>query len=144
MKQPETARENRKQSFEKEMSELLHEQILFAEGVYAHLPMGVEIYDKQGILRSINDHALRMYGVTDLSEVLDKINLFDSPYVDGELKAKIQSGEDITLEFEYDFELINKEYFSTRSQNTIIYEARIVAVRNRKGEILGICCSPTT
>ena len=137
MKQPETARENRKQSFEKEMSELLHEQILFAEDVYAHLPMGIEIYDTQGILRSINDHALRMYGVTDLSEVLDKINLFDSPYVDGELKAKIQSGEDITLEFEYDFELINKEYFSTRSQNTIIYEARIVAVRNRKGEILG-------
>ena len=106
-------------SFDKEMSGLLHDQILFTESVYARLPMGIEIYDVQGILRSMNDYAQHMYGV-DVDAVIGKVNLFDSPYVDDELEKKIKSGEDITLEFEYDFDRVNKEYFSTHNQNTII------------------------
>ena len=41
-------------SFEKDMSALLSEQIFFSEGVFARLPMSVEIYDSQGILRGLN------------------------------------------------------------------------------------------
>lgn len=138
MKQDEiTPHEDDKMFFEQEMSGLLQEQILFTEGVYAHLPMGIEIYDTKGILRNINVRAQQMYGIDDLSLVIDKINLFDSPYVDEALKTKIQSGEDIILEFEYDFDLMNKEYFSTRRQNTIIYEAKVIPVRNKKGVIAG-------
>ena len=42
--------------FEKEMSELLSDQILFMESVFARLPMGIEIYDTKGILRVQNKH----------------------------------------------------------------------------------------
>ncbi len=125
-----------KQIFEQEIAELLHNQILFTESVFVRLPMGIEIYDANGILRSINEHASRLYGV-DIESVINKINLFDSPYVDKGLLAQIRSGEDIVLEFEYDFDLINKKYFSTHHQNTIIYEVKIVAIRNRKNDIIG-------
>ncbi|MCU6768751.1 response regulator [Barnesiella propionica] len=128
--------EQGKMSFDKEMSRLLQDQILFTESVYARLPMGIEIYDVQGILRSMNDYAQHMYGV-DVDAVIGKVNLFDSPYVDDELEKKIKSGEDITLEFEYDFDRVNKEYFSTHNQNTIIYEVKIVSIRNKKGIIVG-------
>ena len=125
-------------SFEREISELTQEQILFAESVYARLPMGVEIYDAKGVLRSINDRALHMYGVDDRNTVVGTVNLFDSPYMDEELEAKIRSGEDIVLEFEYDFDQIkHAAYFESRNQNTIIYEAKIVAIRDRKGAIVG-------
>lgn len=138
MKQHKTASpENDKMSFEKEMSELLHKQILFTESVYTRLPIGIEIYDAKGILRSINDYALHMYGVDDRRTVIDKVNLFDSPYVDEALEAKIKSGEDIVLEFEYDFDRIKKEYFLTNNQNTMIYEVRIVSIRNQKEDIVG-------
>ncbi len=126
-----------KACFESNMSELLAEQILFSESVYACLPMGVEIYDTKPILRDINARALEIYGVEDKSSVIDKINLFDSPYVDEELRNRIQSGEEITLEFEYDFDRINREYFSSCHQKSIIYEAKIVPIRNGKGTILG-------
>lgn len=129
--------EDGKTSFDKKMSELLTEQILFAESVYAHLPMGAEIYDTDGVLRSINRRALEMYGVDDPEAVIGKVNLFNSPYCDAPLKAKIQAGEEIVLEFEYDFDRVNREYFSTHNQNTMIYEAKVVSVRNRKGVILG-------
>lgn len=125
-----------KTSFEKEMSALLCERILFEEGVFARLPMGIEIYDTQGILRCINERARQIYGV-EPENVIDKVNLFDSPYVDEHLEARIRSGEDIVLEFEYDFDRMNKEYFHTRKKNSIIYEAKIVAIQNKDGAIVG-------
>ena len=129
--------EDSKASFEREMVALLQDQILFAESVFVHLPIGIEIYDVKGILRSVNEHAKKMYGLDDVNMVIDKINLFDSPYVDEELKAKIQSGEDIILEFEYDFARINQEYYKSRNNNTIIYEAKVVPIRNKQEKILG-------
>lgn len=48
---------------------LIKDQLLFAESIYACLPMSIEIYDTNGILRSINEHALQMYGVTDKTTV---------------------------------------------------------------------------
>ena len=129
--------EDDKKSFEKEISELLSDQILFSESVYARLPMGIEIYDTKGILRGINRRAQQIYGLNDVSDVIDKLNLFDSPYVDDDLEAKIKAGEDITLEFEYDFDLMNKEYFSSRNKNTIIYEANVIPIRNANDTLMG-------
>lgn len=77
-------------SFEEEMSALLCEQIFFSEGVFAYLPMGVEIYDSQGTLRSLNERAKQIYGV-EPDTVIDKVNLFNSPYVDEQLEAKIKA-----------------------------------------------------
>jgi len=116
-------------SFEKEISNLMQEQLLFTESIYVHLPMGVEVYDAVGLLHSINDYALKMYGVEDRNTVIGIVNLFNSPYVDEELKARIQRGEDIILEFEYDFDRINR--------NSMIYEVKIVPVRNKKEAIIG-------
>lgn len=125
-------------SFEKEISNLMQEQLLFTESIYVHLPMGVEVYDAVGLLHSINDYALKMYGVEDRNTVIGVVNLFNSPYVDEELKTKIQRGEDIVLEFEYDFDRINRNaYFSSNNKNSMIYEVKVVPVRNKKEAIIG-------
>lgn len=115
--------QNVKSSSELETSPLTKDQLLFAESIYACLPMSIEIYDTEGILRSINEHALQMYGVTDKATVVNVVNLFNSPYVDETLKNRIQKGENIVLEFEYDFDRIkDNTYFSTQNKNTIIYK----------------------
>ena len=123
-------------SFEKEMLALLDEQIFLTDSVFARLPMGVEIYDASGILRCLNERARLMYGVK-LDAVINKVNLFKSPYVDEALLARIQSGDDIVLEFEYDFDRMNKEYFHTSNKKTIIYEVKIVPITNKQGTIVG-------
>ena len=98
MKRTETnAPDAGKIAFEKEMAALLCEQIFFTGSVFANLPMGIEIYDHQGVLRSMNKRAEQIYGVNPDS-VIGKVNLFDSPYMDAQLKAKIKAGEDIALE----------------------------------------------
>ena len=139
MKQSEMAsREDYKKSFEDEATELMQGQLLFSESIYTSLPMGVEIYDAAGLLRGINDHALQMYGIDDRNAVVGTVNLFNSPYCDEELRGKIQRGENITLEFEYDFDRINGDaYFESHNQNSIIYEAKVVPIRNKEKIIVG-------
>ena len=129
---------NVKSSSEKETPLLTQEQLLFAESIYACLPMSIEVYDTKGILRSINERALQMYGVSDKTTVVNTVNLFNSPYMDEKLKNRIQQGDNIVLEFEYDFERIkDNAYFSTQNKSSIIYEAKVVPLRSKEGEIIG-------
>ena len=130
--------ESVKSSSEKETPLLTQEQLLFAETIYACLPMSIEVYDTKGILRSINERALQMYGVSDKTTVVNTVNLFNSPYMDEKLKNRIQQGDNIVLEFEYDFERIkDNAYFSTQNKSSIIYEAKVVPLRSKEGEIIG-------
>lgn len=116
--------------FEEEISKLIEDQYLFTETIYASLPIGIEIYDAEGLLRSVNDYALRMYGIADRATVVGTVNLFNSPYMDDTLKAQVKNGEKISLEFEYDFDQINSDaYFSSSNKSTMIYNVQVVAIR---------------
>lgn len=125
--------------FEQGISEMIHEQVLFTESIYAHLPISVEMYDTDGFLRFINDHALNMYGVSDRNAVVGTVNLFTNPYIDEQLKARIQSGEEnITLDFEYDFNRINEDqYYATHNKDSMIFEVQIIPLWNKAGDIIG-------
>ena len=124
--------------FEEEISKLIEDQYLFTESIYAYLPIGIEIYDAEGLLRSVNDYALRMYGIADRATVVGTVNLFNSPYMDDTLKAQVKNGEKISLEFEYDFDQINSDaYFSSSNKSTMIYNVQVVAIRGKKGGIIG-------
>jgi len=125
----ENSQENDDVIIEKEISKLIEEQRLFTESIYACLPVGIEIYDAHGVLRSINDHALRMYGVDDRTSVVNIVNLYKSPFVDSELLARIQSGEDISLEFEY--------YYSSHNKDTMIYGVKVIPIWSRKKHLIG-------
>ena len=133
----ENSQENDDVIIEKEISKLIEEQRLFTESIYACLPVGIEIYDAHGVLRSINDHALRMYGVDDRTSVVNIVNLYKSPFVDSELLARIQSGEDISLEFEYDFDRVNKDaYYSSHNKDTMIYGVKVIPIWSRKKHLI--------
>ena len=134
----ENSQENDDVIIEKEISKLIEEQRLFTESIYGCLPVGIEIYDAHGVLRSINDHALRMYGVDDRTSVVNIVNLYKSPFVDSELLARIQSGEDISLEFEYDFDRVNKDaYYSSHNKDTMIYGVKVIPIWSRKKHLIG-------
>ena len=134
----ENSQENDDVIIEKEISKLIEEQRLFTESIYACLPVGIEIYDAHGVLRIINDHALRMYGVDDRTSVVNIVNLYKSPFVDSELLARIQSGEDISLEFEYDFDRVNKDaYYSSHNKDTMIYGVKVIPIWSRKKHLIG-------
>lgn len=134
-----TPNENGRLSFDKDnLDELMQEALWLKGGIYAHIPVGIEIYDVNGVLRAVNKHAMRIYGVEDRKSVIDVLNLFDSPHVDAKLKARICAGEEFTLDFEYDFERVNKDaYYASTHHATKVLEVKFVAIRNKQGELIG-------
>lgn len=124
---------------QEETTELTLEKILFTESVYVNLPQGMEIYDNTGILRSINDAAMHIYGVSDRNAVIGTVNLYENPYIiEADVKDRMLAGEDITLEFEYDFDRINNSsYYSSYNKKTMIFCVKIMPVWNQGGKVVG-------
>lgn len=46
----------------------------------------------------------------------------------------------MVLEFEYDFDRMNREYFQTRNKKSIIYEVKIVPSVIKKERSSDTCC----
>lgn len=81
------------------------------ENIYNNIPVGIEIYDKDGILISLNDVEQQMFGYKSKEDVLG-INLFDNPNVPRFFLEDLRSGKSSWCDFYYDFDNLNKYYDS--------------------------------
>ncbi len=82
--------------------------------IYKNIPVGIEIYDKDGYLRDMNDKDVEIFGLQDKSWGLG-VNLFDNPNVPNEIKQKIKNKEDVDFQIKYDFSGI-QGYYKTRAK----------------------------
>ena len=69
--------------------------------IYKHLRVGIEVYNKDGILIDQNDKELEMFYLNSKEEILG-INVFDNPILPEEVKEKMRKHEDADFTFRYD------------------------------------------
>ena len=62
--------------------------------IYRKLPVGIELYDRDGVLIDLNEKELEIFGVSCREEVLG-INFFDNPNVPDELKEHVRRREEV-------------------------------------------------
>ncbi len=77
--------------------------------IYKRLPVGIELYNQQGVLIDINDKELEMFHLKQKEDLLG-INIFENPVFPEEMKAKLRKYEDADFTFRYDFSKIGKYY----------------------------------
>ena len=63
-----------------EQAALARSERLF-KNIFANIPAGVEIYDKEGNLVDLNERDMDILGISDKSEVIG-LNFFENPNVD--------------------------------------------------------------
>lgn len=73
--------------------------------VFSQAPVGIEVYDEDGLLVDINQACLNIFGVKDSSEVKD-FKLFEDPNLSDEIKRKLKNGESLSFDQKFDFDLI--------------------------------------
>lgn len=93
-----------------------NERILY--NIYKNLPVGIELYDKDGALVDLNDKELDMFGLFRKEDILG-INIFENPVFPEEMKEKLLKNEDADFTFRYDFSKIG-EYYPTRKREGTI------------------------
>ena len=84
---------------------------LRTDTILGNLPVGIEIYSKEGILVGINDCACRIFGVVDRQEVIGAASIRENPVIPEELKEAFEQQEEVEAESYYDFSVVRQTGF---------------------------------
>lgn len=77
--------------------------------IYKNLPVGIELYDKDGQMVDLNKKDMEIFRISNKEDILG-VNIFENPILPEEIKQKIKDNENADFTFRYDFSKINKYY----------------------------------
>ena len=97
--------------------------------IFKYLPIGIELYDMDGVLVDLNDKELEMFHIEKKEDVLG-INIFDSPIFPKEMKERLKKNEDADFTFRYDFSKVGSYYQNTQKQGTIDLMTKVTTLYN--------------
>ena len=86
--------------------------------IYKNLPVGIELYNKEGVLVDLNDKELDLFHVDSKEELLG-INIFENPVFPEEMKERLSNNEDADFTFRYDFSKLGEYYSNNKAEGTI-------------------------
>ena len=95
--------------------------------IYKNLPVGIELYNKDGYLLDLNKKELEMFHITYKEKVIG-INIFENPALPEEIKLKIRDNEEVEFTFQYDFSKIKGYYESEKTSGFINLTTRITTL----------------
>ena len=105
----------------------LHNSERILHNIYKNIPVGIELYNKNGDLIDLNKKELEMFHITHKEKIIG-INIFENPVFPEEIKPKIKENEDIEFTFQYDFSKINGYYESEKSSGFLNLTTRITTL----------------
>ncbi|KAA5263153.1 PAS domain-containing protein [Bacteroides faecis] len=105
----------------------LHNSERILHNIYKNIPVGIELYNKNGDLIDLNKKELEMFHITHKEKIIG-INIFENPVLPEEIKPKIKENEDIEFTFQYDFSKINGYYESEKSSGFLNLTTRITTL----------------
>ena len=97
--------------------------------IFKYLPIGIELYDMDGVLVDLNDKELEMFHIEKKEDVLG-INIFDNPIFPKEMKERLKKNEDTDFTFRYDFSKVGSYYQNTQKQGTIDLMTKVTTLYN--------------
>ena len=97
--------------------------------IFKYLPIGIELYDMDGVLVDLNDKELEMFHIEKKEDVLG-INLFENPIFPKGMKERLKKNEDADFTFRYDFSKVGSYYQNTQKQGTIDLMTKVTTLYN--------------
>ena len=99
-------------------TQMLRQREQLLHNIYKHLPVGIEVYNTDGVLTDLNDKELEMFHLQQKEDLLG-INIFDKPIFPKEMKEKLKKYEDADFTFRYDFSKVGSYYNPQTRTGTI-------------------------
>lgn len=106
--------------------------------IFDESPIGVELFDADGLLIDANKAALDIGGITDKSDLVG-FSLYDDPNLPDGVKARLRRGENIRHEVEFDFsKVVEAGLYDTKRTGKIHLDSVITPMGiGREGGIQG-------
>ena len=90
------------------------------QNIFANIPAGVEIYDKDGYLVDMNNMNLEIFGIVDKSAVMG-INFFENPNVPQQIRDRVRNEDLVDFRLNYSFQRAEGYYETSRSSMIELY-----------------------
>ncbi len=124
----------------KQSRQALEESAELMKSIFEESQIGIEIFDKDGILITANRAALRIGGISDIQDLIG-FSLFDDPNIPSKIIATLIRGKPVHYETEFDFEKVKElELYKTNRSGKMILDAFITPLgedMENSGEITG-------
>lgn len=120
---------------EKEYSRALVNEITddLLHNIFNDLSVGLELYDKDGLMIDVNYSRLKSMGIKDKKDILGH-NLFNYTSFSDEIKEQIRKGETVRFVAKYNFDTLRR-LFPTTLSGIKFFEFTVSFVHNERAEI---------
>ncbi len=108
-------------------SQALQERNRLLHNIYKYLPVGIELYNREGILIDMNDKEQEMFHLKQKEDLL-RINIFENPIFPEEMKSKLRKHENADFTFRYDFSKIGNYYKTQKKTGTIDLVTKVTSL----------------
>ena len=104
----------------REAQEILNLQKLRTDTIFGDLPVGMEVYSKEGILVWMNERTCQTFGVVDKRAVIGSTPIMDNPVIPDAVKKAFQRQRKIQVDFDYDFSIVCRTgFYNTRCTSEV-------------------------
>lgn len=104
--------------------------------IYTNIPVGIELYDKDGYLVDINKKDIDIFGLKSAKDVLG-INIFENPVIPKDVLEKMRKKKPVSFRLDYPFtKVVASNYFPTQKYGMIDLLTKVSMLYDNKGELI--------
>ena len=91
---------------EEKISKMIdHNEMIFRK-LYVNLPVGVELYDRDGYLIDLNAKDMEIFGIRSKKDVLG-VNIFSNPILPKDVIKKLKENKSVNFRLNYSFKKVD-------------------------------------
>ena len=117
---------------EEKISKMIdHNEMIFRK-LYVNLPVGVELYDRDGYLIDLNAKDMEIFGIRSKKDVLG-VNIFSNPIMPKDVIKKLKENKSVNFRLNYSFKQVD-DYYNTSKVGEMDIVTKASILYDQRGE----------
>ena len=117
---------------EEKISKMIdHNEMIFRK-LYVNLPVGVELYDRDGYLIDLNAKDMEIFGIRSKKDVLG-VNIFSNPIMPKDVIKKLKENKSVNFRLYYSFKKVD-DYYNTSKVGEMDIVTKASILYDQRGE----------
>lgn len=117
---------------EEKISKMIdHNEMIFRK-LYVNLPVGVELYDRDGYLIDLNAKDMEIFGIRPKKDVLG-VNIFSNPIMPKDVIKKLKENKSVNFRLNYSFKKVD-DYYNTSKVGEMDIVTKASILYDQRGE----------
>ena len=117
---------------EEKISKMIdHNEMIFRK-LYVNLPVGVELYDRDGYLIDLNAKDMEIFGIRSKKDVLG-VSIFSNPILPKDVIKKLKENKSVNFRLNYSFKKVD-DYYNTSKVGELDIVTKASILYDQRGE----------